>query len=104
MTVVRKAEQLGDQGLMGNILKELCVSANRQEDFPKSVSYGYQLMHFYRGSNLYSIYPMKPLKDLMKLGRRHSADYFIIALYELKVAMRDSFGLPFASITLESFT
>lgn len=99
LTALRKAEELQDKGLMGNILKELCVSANRQEDFIQSVNYGYRAIELCTsvGDNDCLASAQRNLgRTYLKLQRRDSADHFLIASYELKIANQDSFGLPFA--------
>ncbi|MEM8887072.1 MAG: tetratricopeptide repeat protein [Bacteroidota bacterium] len=99
LTAMRKAEEAGDQGVMGNILKEMCLSANRQKDFPKSVSYGYRAISLCTAAGDQSCIASAQRnlgRTYLKLDKRDSADYFLRASYELKLAVRDSFGLPFA--------
>ncbi|MFK7969849.1 MAG: tetratricopeptide repeat protein [Bacteroidia bacterium] len=99
LTALRKAEQLDDPGVTGNILKELAVSANRQKDLPKAVRYCYRAIALCETAGDMDCLASSQRnlgRTYLKLDRRDSADYFLIASYELKLANQDSFGLPYA--------
>lgn len=96
---LRLAEELGDLGLQGDILKELCVSENRQSRFQSGIRYGYRsidLCSQVQDSFCVASAQRNLGRTYLKLENRDSADYFIFASYELKLALKDSFGLPYA--------
>lgn len=99
LKAINIAEAIDDDGLKGDIYKELSASASRQKELDKSITYGWLAVELCGKAKYYECLASAQRmlgRTYLKLNRRDSADYFLLASYELKLELKDSIGIPYA--------